>query len=112
MVKKANLIPFLLSKLSQLGLNTTEINDFIIYWLPQLEQNEINFIHFWVNDDIDSSSFLNIIPKPDTQIVVFMEFKSVNASFKIKEQKLPVLTRKGFIVVEWGGSNLAVKKIE
>ena len=111
-VKKENLTEFLLTKLNYIGLNTTEINDFIIYWLPQLEKKETNFIHFWINDNIDSSTFLEINPKPNTEIVVFMEFKSVDSTFKIKEQILPKLNRKGFTVVEWGGTNLTTNKIE
>lgn len=111
-VKKENTAEFLLSKLSHLGLNNTEINDFIVYWLPQLEMNKANFIHFWINDNIDSSSFLNVTPKPDTEIVVFMEFKSVAPDFKCVEQILPKLERKGFTIVEWGGTNRATKKIE
>lgn len=103
---------FLIDKLSILGLNNTEINDFIVYWLPQLEKNEYNLIHFFVNDNIDNSAFLDVKPKPDTQIRVFMEFKAVDKDYKIKEQQLPKIERKGFTLVEWGGGIIGSGKIE
>lgn len=105
-VKKKDNIGFLQEKLELLGLNNTEINDFIVYWLPELNKNEENFIHFWVNDNIDNSSILTINPKPDTLIRVFMEFKVYLGENKLPEQQLVKSERIGFTVVEWGGSNV------
>ena len=105
-VKKEDNITFLQEKLELLGLNNTEINDFVVYWLPELNKNEENFIHFWVNDNIDNSSVLNINPKPDTLLRIFMEFKAYNGEPKLPVQALTSTPRKGFTVVEWGGSNI------
>lgn len=105
-VKKKDNIKFLQEKLELIGLNNTEINDFIVYWLPELNKNEENFIHFWINDNIDNSSILTIHPKPDTLLRVFMEFKSYNGEQKLPQQELNSTQRKGFTVVEWGGSNI------
>jgi len=105
-IKKEDNITFLQQKLEVLGLNNTEINDFVVYWLPELNKNEENFIHFWVNDNIDNSSILNINPKPDTLLRIFMEFKAYNGEQKLPVQALTSTPRKGFTVVEWGGSNI------
>lgn len=107
-VSKSENIAFLQDKLSILGLNNTEINDFIVFWLPVLNENDQNFIHFRVNDNIDQSSILNIDPQPDTLIRVFMEFKPMknDETVSVKEQVLPKLNRIGFTVVEWGGAKL------
>lgn len=105
-VKKEDNITFLQEKLELLGLNNTEINDFVVYWLPELNKNEESFIHFWVNDNIDNSSILNITPKPDTLLRIFMEFKAYNGEPKLPLQELASTLRKGFTVVEWGGSNI------
>jgi hypothetical protein len=107
-VSKSENIAFLQEKLSILGLNNTEINDFIVFWLPVLNENDQNFIHFRVNDNIDQSSILNIDPQPDTLIRVFMEFKPMknDETMSVKEQVLPKLNRIGFTVVEWGGAEL------
>ena len=47
---------------------------------------------------------LIITPTPDTIIRVLMEYKPINSKIDIKEQKLKTPKRKGFTVVEWGGT--------
>jgi len=113
-VKKQNTIDFLQKTLANIGLNNTEINDFIVFWLPELTENEINFIHFSINNNIDNSSFLNIQPTPDTQIRVFMEFYGISdeSNIKLPVQKLPIFERKGFTMVEWGGAIIPNNKFQ
>ena len=112
-ISRKEIIPFLQERLAQIGLNETEINDFIVYWLPALNKNETNFIHFWVNDDIDHSSKLDLSPKPETVIRVFMEYKAYDGhSAKLPEQQLPETPRKGFVLVEWGGGAIGTSKVE
>lgn len=107
-ISKSENIAFLQEKLNILGLNNTEINDFIVFWLPLLNENDQNFIHFRVNDNIDQSSILNINPQPDTLIRVFMEYKPIDANeqLMVKAQVLPKFKRLGFTVIEWGGAEL------
>ena len=105
-VKKQESQAFLWEKLALIGLNNKEINDFVVYWLPQLEQNEQNFIHFRINDDIDHTSILEVKPEPDSRIRLFMEFKPVGTGFRIQPQSLQPFARKGFTLVEWGGARL------
>jgi hypothetical protein len=45
-VKGSEVSTFLEEKLTQLGLNSKEANEFIIYWLPQMEDNPYNAIYF------------------------------------------------------------------
>ena len=114
-VEKKNLVNFLQEKLTHIGLNAVELNDFIIYWLPILNRNELNFIHFSINDNISNSSFLEVTPKPDTEIVIFMEFKRIEKGEKqqnLKEQILQAFERNGFTLVEWGGSEINKLKIQ
>ncbi len=106
-VSKNDLTDFLIEKLEYLGLNNSETNDFVQYWLPILEKNETNFIHFYVNDDYDVISKNNISPKPDTSIRIFMEFYGLDKSIEISEQILSKTERKGFTLVEWGGSDVS-----
>ena len=103
-VSKEETSLFLEEKLSILGLNEREANEFIIYWLPKLEENEYNMIRFEDIDIINEQMPLEINPSPDTIIRVFMEYKPVSKNTIIKEQKLVTPERKGFTVVEWGGS--------
>jgi hypothetical protein len=114
LVRKENTVEFLETKLSEIGLNDSEINDFVVYWLPVLNENGDNLIHFDINNNIANTSFLNVNPKPDTEIIVFMEFRKWNLSdnVKIREQVIPKIVRKGFTLVEWGGSQEEYQKIE
>jgi hypothetical protein len=106
-VEKNNLVEFLTEKLEHIGLNNYETNDFIQYWLPILEKNEFNFIHFIVNDDYKQFSENIIEPQPETSIRIMMEFHKTEKPFEIKEQHLPKTERKGFTLVEWGGSDVS-----
>lgn len=105
-VKKEDTISFLEEKLAILGLNEREANEFIIYWLPQLEENNYNFIRFLSIEEINEYMPLEISPTPDTIIRVLMEFKGLDERVEVKEQKLETPKREGFVVVEWGGSKL------
>jgi len=49
---------------------------------------------------------LEINPKTDTIIRVMMEFKKLDGKIEIKEQNLISTEREGFVVVEWGGTEL------
>ena len=108
-VAKGDYISFLEQKLAYIGLNENEINDFIVYWLPEMNKFENCFVHFRINDDIDGSSVLKTKPVADTVIRVFMEFSGTNdfaAGSMLPEQILPQFTRRGFTLVEWGGSEI------
>ena len=108
-VAKENLTTFLIEKLEHIGLNQQETNDFIQFWLPILEQNQWNFIHFLVNDACNEVAVNTIHPQPETSIRVYMEFFGVNQFISVPEQKLSKTERKGFTLVEWGGTDVSQK---
>lgn len=64
-VKGEDTAAFLESVLVGLGLNEREANEFIIYWLSQMEQNTYNLISFQTDAYTDSAE-LNIKPSPDS----------------------------------------------
>ena len=105
-IKRENIVSFLEEKLSILGLNEREANEFIIYWLPRLEKNEYNYIRFASISKINKIMPLEVSPQPDTIIRVLMEFKGLNKEIKVKEQELSKVNRNGFVLVEWGGTEL------
>lgn len=105
-VKGSESAKFLEEKLAILGLNEKEANEFIIYWLPKLEENEYNFIRFESMDVINREMPLEVTPTPDTMIRVLMEYKPLNKEISVKEQQLTKVERKGYTVVEWGGTLL------
>lgn len=105
-VKGEETISFLEEKLAILGLTEREANEFIIYWLPKLENNKYNYIRFQTIEEINEYMPLEITPTPDTLIRVIMEYKPLNRKIKVNEQILTTPKRNGFVVVEWGGTEI------
>ena len=102
-VTKDNAIEFLEEKLSILGLNDKEKNEFIMYWLPILEKNEKNLVYFELTNSREKFNKLIINPKPDSLLRIAIHIKKVDKKVDIIEEKLPTFKRKGFTAVEWGG---------
>ena len=96
---------FLEEKLAYLGLNRREANEFIMYWLPRMENNAYNFIHF-AGVEYEQQAELIINPKPETCIRVMMLTQALPAHMDIPLQDLTKMKkiRQGYTVVEWGGS--------
>ena len=106
-VKGSDTISFLEEKLAKLGLSDTEAEEFIVYWLPQMQNNAYNYIYFAVGDEVAKNMPLDVSPAPATSIRINMEWKALTAPISVKEQKLPKTpARKGFTLVEWGGTIL------
>lgn len=96
---------FLDEKLTILGLNYRERQEFIVFWAPVLMTSEYSTVHF-ATDEYVKRVPLVVSPKPDTQIRVMMYFKKSRLGEELKGQELVPVTRRGFTVVEWGGCNL------
>ena len=105
-VKGEDTAKFLEEKLDILGLNEREAEEFIIYWLPKLEENKYNYIRFASVEEIKENMPLEISPKPDTTIRVLMTYKGLDRKIEVEEQKLERPKREGFVAVEWGGTEI------
>jgi len=105
LVTGENAEEFLEEKLDILGLNEKEKTDFITFWLPVLLRNKLSLCSFQAKKFFDNFE-LNVTPKPDTMIRVFLTISKLEKPVNIREQKLKSVERKGFTVVEWGGSDL------
>ena len=102
-VTKENAINFLEEKLSVIGLNDRERNEFIMYWLPILENNKQSLVYFELTEEREKNNKLIIEPKPDSMLRVSIHVKKVDEYVNIKEQKLKTFKRSGFTAIEWGG---------
>lgn len=114
LVKAEDAHEFLEESLTQLGLNELEQNDFITYWLPKLEKNGESFVTFAAEQYTDNA-ILTVTPQPDSVLRVQMLISKVDdsnrAAFqKLPEQELPRFEREGFVLVEWGGTDLGTGK--
>lgn len=96
---------FLEEKLAYLGLNEKERNEFIVYWLPRMEDNKYNLITFQGKAYTEHAK-LKISPEPDSILRVFMVYKPLDKAIDIPEQELEPFEREGFTVIEWGGAEM------
>ena len=104
-VKGEDTAVFLEDALAKLGLTRREANEFIVYWLPQMEQNPYNIISFQT-DAYTNAAELKVSPEPDTLIRVFMSWKKADSYISLPDQGFSAVQRSGFTVVEWGGTEI------
>lgn len=104
-VKGSDTAEFLQEKLSYLGLTPREYNEFIVYWLPKMQDHPYNLIAFQQEAYTDSAA-LTITPQPDSILRVFMAYQPLEQPVEIEEQVLAPFAREGFAVVEWGGTEI------
>ena len=105
-VKGSEVAEFLEEKLAILGLNEREAEEFIIYWLPKMEENEYNYIRFATYEEIEENMPLEFSVEPDSVIRVMMVFEGLDEYIEVPEQQLETPSREGFVVVEWGATPL------
>ena len=105
-VKKENLISFLESKLSKVGLSDKEACDFISYWLPLINKYEYILVSFQM-ENYEKEVSIEYSIQPDNELRLFVAFKGLEKYVDIPEQDLSYynkFNRDGFYVVEWGGT--------
>ena len=101
-VAGADTADFLREKLAEIGLTPREYNEFIVYWLPKMQDNPYNLISFQSEAYTDAAK-LDIDPTPDSVLRVFMAWKPLGRPQTIEPQTFTSFARDGFTVVEWGG---------
>ena len=102
-VKNEDAESFLEEKLKLIGLNEKESCDFITFWLPQIIKNKLSLLSFQTEEFFRNFEE-KIEPKPDSVLRVFLSIKKIDKKCDVEEQQLTKVERKGFTVVEWGGS--------
>ena len=96
---------FLEDALDRLGLTRREANEFLVYWLPRMQDNPYNLIAFQ-QEAYTESAKLTVSPQPDSVLRVFMAWKPLARPVDVPAQTLPVFERRGFTLVEWGGAEV------
>ena len=94
---------FLQETLAEIGLTPREYNEFIVYWLPRMEDNPYNLITFQ-REAYTASAKLTVTPAPDSLLRVFMAWTPLDAPVEIDPPEITPFAREGFTVVEWGGA--------
>lgn len=98
-------VSFLENYLTAAGLNDSEIDDFISYWLPQMEGNAYNLIAF-PTEIYAEKARLNVYPNPDSELRIFMVFQALDEPTDSEITMPEPFERTGFTVVEWGGCEI------
>ncbi|MBS6447176.1 MAG: hypothetical protein KH382_06255 [Clostridiales bacterium] len=70
-----------------------------------MQQNPYNLITFQEKCYTDSA-VLDITPKPDSVLRVFMAYRALNEPIEIEAPVILPFHRDGFTVVEWGGTEV------
>ena len=96
---------FLEDALDRLGLTRREANEFLVYWLPRMQDNPYNLIAFQ-QEAYTQSAKLTVSPRPDSVLRVFMAWKPLARPVDVPAQTLPGFERRGFTLVEWGGAEV------
>lgn len=94
---------FLRNKLSYMGLNQKELEDFIEFWVPFMEKNSYNKISFQTENYTENAK-LTVYPDPNSILRVYMVFQPLDEFVEVEEQPLANFERTGFTLIEWGGS--------
>lgn len=102
-IKGTETAEFLQETLEKMGLTPREYNEFIVYWLPQMEENPYNLITFQQEAYTDAAQ-MEITPEPDSILRVFMVYQPLEQPVAVKEPEITSFERNGFTVVEWGGT--------
>ena len=113
-VENNSVISFLEQKLDELGFNSNEKTDFITFWGPRMIKSNYCLVQFVLDDDYEKQiASLTIQPKPDASRRVYMYFKAFDEvpEFEVHPQSFKSFERKGFALLEWGGSEIKTEKI-
>lgn len=107
-VKGEDTAEFLRTTLAEIGLTPAEYNEFIVYWLPKMQDNEYNLISFQT-DNYTESCPLEIIAADGEEadvLRVMMAWQAADEYVEIEPQSFEGFERNGFSVVEWGGEEV------
>ncbi len=104
---------FLWTELKEIGLSDKEANEFIVYWLPLMQDNDYNLISFEgldASDDYNRDYALRVTDEngkaADSMLRVMMIWKALDEPEDIEPQSFTGFERSGLTVVEWGGSEV------
>lgn len=104
-IKGKDTAAFLEDILEKMGMVPREYNEFIVYWLADMQQNPYNLITFQ-QERYTEHAVLDVEPTPDNMLRVFMVYKALDKPIEIEEPEIEPFVRNGFTVVEWGGTKI------
>jgi predicted secreted protein len=102
-VKRDDAPAVIRQQLAAQGMNTKESNDFMTYWQDKLPTKPYIRLTWLTTEEMNQLAPLQITPRPDTLIRVFLDASGLDVPITLPSQNLQSVPRNGFTVVEWGG---------
>ena len=109
-------VSFFENTLTAFGLNQTEKTDFITFWGPRMVSSPYALVQFQTGVSYaENIASINCDPKPDAMLRLFMNFTPLSDSslpgITIVNPEIESFDRKGFTLVEWGGSEIPTSNL-
>jgi hypothetical protein len=98
------------TQLKQQGLTAQETSDFMDYWTSRIPNKPYVRLTWFNTAQLNELAPLQVQPRPDTVIRVFLDMSGLDKSIKLPAQQLTAIPRTGFTLVEWGGLSQGVLK--
>ena len=102
-VKRSEAETTMRRQLSEQGLNTQEVADFMDYWTDRIPDKPYVRVTWFNTAQMNRLVPLYISPKPTTVQRIFLDMAGYDTKPNLPPQKLHGFVRDGFTVVEWGG---------
>ncbi len=102
-VKRDRLENTLEDHLTHLSLTEKERRDFTNFWMPYMPSTPYVRLTWLGTAEMNKLAPLEVTPKPDSVIRVFLDFEGLSSYKEIPPQELKSISRHGFTLVEWGG---------
>jgi hypothetical protein len=103
-VKKSDLKDFFKENMSLYGFAGQEIQDFIDYWIPRLNEHDYYSICPQTSNTINKAVQLRFSKEPERILRLYYMIKGRDNSSKneLVKPEMPGFERKGYFVTEWG----------
>lgn len=101
-VQNENLKTFFENTMNKYNFSSSEIKDFIEYWIPRLKDSKYYLIFPQTKDIIEKTVIINFSTEPDNLSRLFFSIKGFDEAKEIKNPYIEPFKRNGFHVVEWG----------
>ena len=101
-VKVSDLESFFRTNLTEYGFIENEINDYIDYWIPKLQDSPYYNIYPQHTEKINGLVELNISKIPNSVLRLFYVIKDAPEKEDMPVPVIPGFVREGFVITEWG----------
>ena len=101
-VRKVDLKSFFEKNMALYNFSTSEIKDFVDYWMPLLTEDNFYCIYPQTKDILDKIIRLDFSVKPDKVYRLFFGIVGSKDFKKLTPPEVKSFDRSGYFVVEWG----------